>query len=108
MLAQSHGKSALKCGSRVPAAGHWQPGHCAGILARSMDLADSRLVLGPGETDVMTLSTTRAIPEVSDRARALHNRSIVIDGCSFFLRGYNERIREAGLSAINFTVPWPI
>ncbi len=45
---------------------------------------------------------------LSERARALHGKSIVIDGCSFFLRGYNDRIREGGLTAINFTVPLPM
>ena len=46
-------------------------------------------------------------PEVSPAARALHQRSVVIDGTSFFLRGYNERVRESGLTAINFTVLMP-
>jgi membrane dipeptidase len=50
----------------------------------------------------------RAAAQLSERARALHAASIVIDGCSFFLRGYNDRIRESGLSAINFTVPLPM
>src|SRR5919199_951319 len=51
---------------------------------------------------------TTARGEVSEAARALHQRSIVIDGCSFFLRGYNDRLRESGLTATNFTVvlPW--
>jgi membrane dipeptidase len=40
-------------------------------------------------------------------ARDLHAASIVIDGCSFFLRGYNDRIAEAGLTASNFTVSMP-
>jgi membrane dipeptidase len=56
----------------------------------------------------MATAARRTIPVVSERARALHDRSIVIDGCSFFLRGYNDRIAQAGLTAINFTVPWPI
>src|SRR5688572_24254025 len=56
----------------------------------------------------MTVSATRTVPEVSEAAQVLHDRSIVIDGCSFFLRGYNDRIKESGLTAINFTVPWPI
>jgi membrane dipeptidase len=47
-------------------------------------------------------------PAVSARARALHDRSIVIDGCSFFLRGYNDRLRESGLTATNFTVALPM
>ena len=47
----------------------------------------------------------RPVEEVTDQAQALHRRSIVIDGCSFFLRGYNDRIASGGLTAINFTVP---
>ena len=49
--------------------------------------------------------TTRPAEEVTEQALALHRRSIVIDGCSFFLRGYNDRIASGGLTAINFTVP---
>ena len=45
--------------------------------------------------------------ELTPAARELHAASIVIDGCSFFLRAYNERIVEAGLTAANFTVPMP-
>ena len=52
--------------------------------------------------------TTRPAEEVSERARALHERSIVVDGCSFFLRGYNDRLRESGLTALNFTVALPM
>lgn len=48
------------------------------------------------------------VPPVSERAQALHDRSIVIDGCSFFLKGYNDRIRQGGLTAINFTVALPM
>jgi membrane dipeptidase len=47
-------------------------------------------------------------PALSERARALHAKSIVVDGCSFFLRGYNDRVQEGGLTAINFTVPLPM
>jgi membrane dipeptidase len=47
-------------------------------------------------------------PAISERARALHERSIVIDGCSFFLKGYNDRLRESGLTALNFTVALPM
>jgi membrane dipeptidase len=50
-------------------------------------------------------TATRPPEEVSSQAEALHRRSIVVDGCSFFLRGYNERIASGGLTAINFTVP---
>ncbi|MCC6180069.1 MAG: membrane dipeptidase [Chloroflexi bacterium] len=53
----------------------------------------------------MAVST---LPPVSARAQALHARSIVVDGCSFFLRGYNDRIRASGLTAINFTVALPM
>jgi membrane dipeptidase len=44
---------------------------------------------------------------LDDRARSLHAASIVIDGASFFLRGYNQRIEQSGLTAINFMVPMP-
>lgn len=47
----------------------------------------------------------RPADEVTEQAMALHSGSIVIDGCSFFLRGYNDRIVQGGLTAINFTVP---
>ena len=49
--------------------------------------------------------TTRPAEEVTEQAQALHKRSIVIDGCSFFLRGHNDRVTSGGLTAINFTVP---
>jgi membrane dipeptidase len=51
---------------------------------------------------------TATLPAVSERAQALHDRSIVIDGCSFFLKGYNDRIKEGGLTALNFTVALPM
>jgi membrane dipeptidase len=56
-----------------------------------------------------TTATTarRPVEEVTDETLALHRRSIVIDGCSFFLRAYNDRVRESGLTAANFTVPLP-
>jgi membrane dipeptidase len=53
----------------------------------------------------MSVITARPAEEVTEQALALHQRSIVIDGCSFFLRGYNDRITSGGLTAINFTVP---
>src|SRR5688500_18908426 len=53
----------------------------------------------------MAVTTTRPVEEVTSEAQALHDRSIVIDTCSFFLRGYNDRVRSGGLTAINFTVP---
>src|SRR5687768_14790545 len=49
--------------------------------------------------------TTRRAEEITEQAQALHRKSIVIDGCSFFLRGYNDRVTSGGLTAINFTVP---
>lgn len=52
-----------------------------------------------------TKTTARPYEEVTPEAQALHDRSIVIDGCSFFLRGYNDRVKSGGLTAINFTVP---
>ena len=48
---------------------------------------------------------TRPAEEVTEQAQALHSRSIVIDTCSFFLRGYSERVSSGGITAINFTVP---
>jgi membrane dipeptidase len=54
---------------------------------------------------VEVTATTRAPEDVTSQAAALHQRSIVVDGCSFFLRGYNDRIAQGGLTAINFTVP---
>ncbi len=45
--------------------------------------------------------------EVSDKARLLHNDSIVIDGCSFFCEGYNDNLEASGLTALNITVPHP-
>src|SRR5215207_2280712 len=50
---------------------------------------------------------TETVKDVSQAARELHQRSVVIDGTSFFLRRYNDRVRESGLTAINFTVPMP-
>lgn len=46
--------------------------------------------------------------DIEPRARDLHDRSIVIDGCSFFLRGFSDRLASAGTTAINFTVPLPM
>lgn len=51
---------------------------------------------------------SRPYEEVTEHAQRLHASSIVIDGCSFFLKGYNNRIREGGVTAINFTVPLPM
>jgi membrane dipeptidase len=54
------------------------------------------------------VQTVTPADELTDAARALHQRAIVIDGCSFFLRGFNDRLRSSGLTASNFTVvlPW--
>jgi len=52
--------------------------------------------------------TVAPFPAVSARAQALHDRSIVVDGCSFFLHGYNDRIKQGGLTALNFTVALPM
>jgi membrane dipeptidase len=49
----------------------------------------------------------RSPEDVTLRASDLHAESIVIDGSSFFLRQYNERIRQSGLTAINFMAPMP-
>lgn len=43
-----------------------------------------------------------------EHARTLHESSIVIDACSFFLRGISPRLQAAGTTAINFTVPMPM
>jgi membrane dipeptidase len=48
-----------------------------------------------------------SIPTPTTSSSDLHQASIVIDGCSFFLRGYSDRIAESGLTAANFTVPMP-
>ncbi|MBU2513577.1 dipeptidase [bacterium] len=45
--------------------------------------------------------------EVSEKARELHDDSIIIDGCSFFCEGYNDNLRASGLTALNITVPHP-
>jgi membrane dipeptidase len=40
-------------------------------------------------------------------AAAVHNEAIVIDGCSFFAKGWHERLEKAGVTALQMTVPWP-
>lgn len=42
---------------------------------------------------------------VSDEAFALHADSIVIDATSFFCEGYSDLLRDAGVTALNMTVP---
>jgi membrane dipeptidase len=41
------------------------------------------------------------------RAEALHRESIVIDGTTFFCRGYTDRLEKAGVTALNITTAWP-
>lgn len=60
-----------------------------------------------GAHSVTSLPVSSAASEIGARAAALHAASIVIDGASFFLHGYNQRIHEGGLTAINFMVPMP-
>lgn len=40
-------------------------------------------------------------------AEQVHRDAIVIDGCSFFCKGWNERLGKAGVTALQMTVPWP-
>jgi membrane dipeptidase len=41
----------------------------------------------------------------SPEARALHQESVVIDACSFFLEDYNWHLAASGVTALNCTVP---
>jgi membrane dipeptidase len=41
------------------------------------------------------------------RAETLHRESIVIDGTTFFCRGYTDRLEKAGVTALNITTAWP-
>lgn len=43
--------------------------------------------------------------EVSDEAKKIHFDSVIIDGCSFFCEGYNDNLKESGITALNITVP---
>lgn len=43
--------------------------------------------------------------EVSEEALALHADAIVIDATSFFLEGHSELLDQAGVTALNLTVP---
>lgn len=43
--------------------------------------------------------------DASDEARKLHNESIVIDGCTFYLQTYNWQLQESHPTALNLTVP---
>jgi membrane dipeptidase len=40
-------------------------------------------------------------------AAALHRSSIVIEGVTFFCRGWSDRLERAGLTAMNITSAWP-
>jgi hypothetical protein len=42
---------------------------------------------------------------VSPEVRLLHEDSVVIDACSFFLEDYNWHLEESGATALNCTVP---
>jgi membrane dipeptidase len=42
---------------------------------------------------------------VSDEARMIHEQSVVIDTCTFFLETYNWQLHASGATAINCTVP---
>ena len=48
-----------------------------------------------------------AAPTQLQRAEALHRESIVIDGTTFFCRGYTDRLEKAGVTALNITTAWP-
>lgn len=45
--------------------------------------------------------------QVTDGAASLHNDAIVIDGCSFFSKGWDARLEKAGVTALQMTVAWP-
>ncbi|MGQ0568022.1 MAG: dipeptidase, partial [Armatimonadota bacterium] len=40
-------------------------------------------------------------------ATTLHRDAVVIDGTTFFCRGYSERLERAGVTALNMTTAWP-
>jgi membrane dipeptidase len=43
----------------------------------------------------------------AEQAQALHQASIVVDGTTFFCRGYTDRLERAGVTALNMTTAWP-
>ncbi|MCC6935943.1 MAG: dipeptidase [Thermomicrobiales bacterium] len=45
--------------------------------------------------------------EEDTQAARLHKDAIVIDGCSFFSKGWHERLEVSGVTALQMTVPWP-
>ena len=54
------------------------------------------------ETKMLSLAYNAS---VSEEARALHRESLVVDTCGFGLEDYSWHLEQAGLSAINCTVP---
>lgn len=44
--------------------------------------------------------------DIDRRARKLLEDSVVVEGTSFFCHGYNERLRKAGVTVLQTTVPW--
>jgi membrane dipeptidase len=40
-------------------------------------------------------------------AEALHRGAVVVDGTTFFCRGYTDRLEKAGVTALNITTAWP-
>ncbi len=46
-----------------------------------------------------------AVETISQHAAALHRRTVVIDMCSFYFRGYSEQIAASGATALTLTVP---
>lgn len=42
---------------------------------------------------------------VSEAAMALHKSAIIIDGTTFFIEGYTDYLEQAGVTALNITVP---
>lgn len=43
----------------------------------------------------------------SQQATALHRSSVVVDGTTFFCKGYTDRLERAGVTALNTTTAWP-
>ncbi len=43
----------------------------------------------------------------AQQAETLHRDSVVIDGTTFFCRGYTDRLEKAGVTALNITTAWP-
>jgi membrane dipeptidase len=48
-----------------------------------------------------------ATDTLAQQAEALHRASIVVDGTTFFCKGYSDRLARAGLTALNTTTAWP-